>query len=141
MLLRSHRYSSVSHFGSVVVPVAEVLSNIDEEKRCKEPIPDIDGANLEDLIRKIDGETGESIGNDITGNEDTQENCHDEQISDTAACSVCLGDSDQLLAQISDKVTDKTGAGDSTLHTGQHRVVVSPVSSYNSCSYTLVVRV
>ncbi|KAG8324992.1 hypothetical protein J6590_078299 [Homalodisca vitripennis] len=60
------RYSSVSHFGSVVVPVAEVLSNIDEEKRCKEPIPVIDGANLEDLIRKIDGETGESIGNDIT---------------------------------------------------------------------------
>ncbi|KAG8333650.1 hypothetical protein J6590_106295, partial [Homalodisca vitripennis] len=125
-------YSSLSHFGSVVVPVAEVLSNIDEEKRCKEPIPVIDGANLEDLIRNIDGETGESIGN-----EDTQENCHAEQISDTAPCSVCVGDSDQ----ISVKVTDKTGVGDSTLHTGQHRVVVSPVSSYNYCSYPLVVRV
>ncbi|KAG8316054.1 hypothetical protein J6590_060149 [Homalodisca vitripennis] len=81
---------------SVVAPVAVVLSNIDEEKRCKEPIPDIDGANLEDLIRNIDGETGDSIGNDITGNEDTKENCHAEQILDTAASSACLGDSDQI---------------------------------------------
>ncbi|XP_046681766.1 uncharacterized protein LOC124368568 [Homalodisca vitripennis] len=82
------RYSSLSHFKSVVALVALVLSNIDEEKRCKKPIPDIDEAN--------DEETGESNGNDVTGNENTEGNCPTEQISDTAAFSVFLGDSDQV---------------------------------------------
>ncbi|KAG8304979.1 hypothetical protein J6590_081091 [Homalodisca vitripennis] len=128
-------YSSLLHFKSVAALVALVLSNIDEKKRCKEPIPDIDEENLGDLIRNVDEETGN--GNGITGNENTQGNCPTEQFPDTAACSVFMGDSDEISA----KVTDKTGVRDSTLHTSQHRVVVSPVSSYNSRSYKLVVRI
>ncbi|KAG8251022.1 hypothetical protein J6590_089492 [Homalodisca vitripennis] len=83
-------------------PIAVVLSNSDEEKRCKKPIPDIDEANLGDLIRNVDGETGESNGNDITGNDDTQENCPTEQISDSAAFSVFLGVSDQVPSAMLD---------------------------------------
>ncbi|KAG8291503.1 hypothetical protein J6590_058272 [Homalodisca vitripennis] len=82
---QSARYTNLTYLGTVAPPVTKVQSKLDEAKHYETLVQKILKAKLEEFIASVDGETGESVGVNITANEDTLENCPAEQSCERAA--------------------------------------------------------